>query len=94
MLYVGILCKRADMGLMRIITNDSYGGLFARRLLVAAIAVPLVLAWLILQGQSRGYYDPALALSLDRDRADSNFCRLDLAKFGVNHTLNQRTRWC
>jgi hypothetical protein len=52
------------MGLMRVITNDTYGGLLARRLLVVAIAVPLVLGWSILQGQRRGYYDPALALSL------------------------------
>jgi len=63
-LCVGILGTRTDQGLMRVVTSDTYGGLLARRLLVAAIIVPMMLGWLILQGQRLGVYDPSLAISL------------------------------
>ncbi|NMG07950.1 ATPase [Brasilonema sp. UFV-L1] len=49
---------------MQIITSDTYGGMLARRLLLAAIAVPLVLGWLILEGQRAGFYKPAFAVAL------------------------------
>jgi PAS domain S-box-containing protein len=63
-LCIGILWTHPNRGLMRVITSDSYGGLLARRLLIAAIAVPFVLGWFILQGQQAGKYDPAFAISL------------------------------
>ncbi len=63
-LCVGILWVRPDEALMRLITIDNYGGLLVRRLLIAAIALPLVLGWLILQGYRNGIYDVAFALSL------------------------------
>ncbi len=63
-LCVGLLWARPDQGFMRVVTSDGYGGLLARRLLIAAIAIPLVIGWLILQAQRAGYYDPAFALSL------------------------------
>lgn len=61
---VGLLWAHPDQGFMRVVTSDGYGGLLARRLLIAAIAIPLVIGWLILQAQRGGYYDPAFALSL------------------------------
>ncbi|RCJ32872.1 histidine kinase [Nostoc minutum NIES-26] len=63
-LCTGILWVRPNQGCMGVITSNTYGGLLARRLLVAAIAVPFVLGWLILQGQQLGHYSPAFALSL------------------------------
>ncbi|MFN6477005.1 PAS domain S-box protein [Nostoc sp. DedQUE07] len=64
LLSIGILWARAEHGLMRVVTSDSYGGLLARRLLVAAIAVPFILGWVIVEGQRAGQYDPAFAISV------------------------------
>jgi PAS domain S-box-containing protein len=63
-LCTGILWARADQGLMQVVTSQTYGGLLACRLLIAAIAVPLLLGWLIVQGQRAGYYDPAFSISI------------------------------
>jgi PAS domain S-box-containing protein len=64
LLSIGILWARAEQGLMRVITSDTYGGLLARRLLIAAIAVPFVLGWIIVEGQRAEKYGPAFAMSL------------------------------
>ncbi|MEH2143578.1 PAS domain S-box protein [Nostoc sp.] len=64
LLNIGILWARADQGLMRVVTSDTYGGLLARRLLIAAIAVPFGLGWIIVEGQRAGQYDPAFAVSV------------------------------
>lgn len=63
-LCIGILWRQTKSGLMKVVTNDNYGGLLARRLLLAAIAVPFFVGWLIVAGWRAGYYDPAFALSL------------------------------
>ena len=49
---------------MRVITNDSYGGVIARRLLLPAIIIPFVVGWLILNGQRARLYDVGFAISL------------------------------
>ncbi|MEH2362377.1 PAS domain S-box protein [Nostoc sp.] len=64
LLSMGILWARAEQGLMRVVTSDTYGGLLARRLLIAAIAVPFGLGWVIVEGQRAGQYDPAFAVSV------------------------------
>ncbi|MEH2113777.1 PAS domain S-box protein [Nostoc sp.] len=64
LLSMGILWVRAEQGLMSVVTSDTYGGLLARRLLVAAIAIPFILGWIIVQGQRAGQYDPAFAVSV------------------------------
>ncbi|MEA5625928.1 PAS domain S-box protein [Nostoc sp. UHCC 0251] len=64
LLSIGILWARADQGLMRVVTSDTNGGLLARRLLIAAIAVPFGLGWLIVEGQRAEKYGPAFAVSL------------------------------
>ena len=63
-LSVGVLWVHPNQGFMRVVTSDRPAGLIARRLLIAAIAVPLGLGWLIVQGQRAGHYDPAFAISL------------------------------
>jgi len=63
-LGISVLWARAEHGFMRVVISDSYGGLLARRLLVAAIAIPFLLGWLIIEGQRAGKYDPAFAVSV------------------------------
>ncbi|EHC19558.1 multi-sensor hybrid histidine kinase [Fischerella thermalis JSC-11] len=49
---------------MQVITSPTDGGLLARRLLIAALKVPLITGWLILQGQKAGKYKYEFAISL------------------------------
>ncbi|BCL36636.1 ATP-binding protein [Nostoc sp. MS1] len=63
-LCIGILSGWAEKGLMKTVLSDSYGGKIARRLLIAAIALPLLLSWLILEGQREGRYNPTFAVSV------------------------------
>ncbi|MBW4612993.1 MAG: PAS domain S-box protein [Desmonostoc vinosum HA7617-LM4] len=64
LLCMGILWAQTKQGVMRVVMDDTYSGLLARRLLLAAIAVPLILGWLILKGHQLGHYDAAFAISL------------------------------
>lgn len=63
-LCVGILFVRPGRGVMRIVTSNSTGGFVARRLLLAAIAFPSVLGYVILQGERARLYNSAFGLSL------------------------------
>lgn len=63
-LCVGILFSRPHWGLMRSVTSSSAGGFIARRLLLAAIAIPSVLGYLILQGYRAGLYNAPFGMSL------------------------------
>ncbi|GAB7026706.1 PAS domain-containing sensor histidine kinase [Geotalea toluenoxydans] len=55
-LGAGLLCARPKEGLMVSITSADAGGVAIRRLLAAAILVPIALGWLHLQGESHGLY--------------------------------------
>jgi two-component system, sensor histidine kinase and response regulator len=63
-LSTGVLCARPERGLMAIVTSRNVGGVVARRLLPAAILVPLVLGWFRLRGQQIGLYDTEVGVSL------------------------------
>jgi len=63
-LCVGILFTHSQGGLMNIVMSDRPSGFIARRLLLAAIAIPSVLGWLILQGYRAGLYDTSFGFSL------------------------------
>ena len=64
LLSFGVLCARADRGMMARVTSNSFGGLMARRLLPATLLLPLVLGWLQHLGYRAGLYsaEPGLAL--------------------------------
>ena len=60
----GVLCARPERGVMAVVTSRNVGGVVVRRLLPAAILVPLVLGWLRLRGQQIGLYGTELGVSL------------------------------
>ena len=64
LISVGMLCARADRGVMAKVSSNSFGGIMARRLLPATFLIPLILGWLQHRGQRSGLYgaEPGLAL--------------------------------
>lgn len=64
LLSAGLMLLRPARGLMRVVTGKGLGGIVARRLLAAAVIVPLALGWLSVLGQRAGFYDAAMASSL------------------------------
>jgi signal transduction histidine kinase/DNA-binding response OmpR family regulator len=62
-LSVGILCARADQGLMSVVTSDEAGGVLARRLLPAAIVIPAGLGWLRHLAEQTGFMGIAVGLA-------------------------------
>jgi PAS domain S-box-containing protein len=56
LLSFGLVCARTEWGLGRLFASATVGGTLVRRLLPAAIIVPIVIAWLRTQGQSAGLY--------------------------------------
>lgn len=63
-LGVGILFAHPDGGLMRPIMDQGVSGLMVRRLLPAVIGLPILIGWLRLEGQRRGFYDTELGVAL------------------------------
>jgi PAS domain-containing protein len=63
-LCTGILFVDPDRSFMAVVRSELNGGRVARRLIPSAIAMPLILGWLILQGYKFKLYDPAFAIAL------------------------------
>ncbi|MDX2232269.1 MAG: PAS domain-containing protein [Leptolyngbyaceae cyanobacterium bins.349] len=63
-LSAGVLALHSDRGWMRTVTSNTIGGIVARQLIPAVIILPLVLGWLVLEGQRAGWYDANFRLSL------------------------------
>ncbi len=63
-LCLGILCARPTAGLMAIISKRGAGGVMARRLLPAAILLPVMIGWLRWWAQQQGWFDAVMGLSL------------------------------
>jgi len=53
LLCLGVLLARPHRGVMAVFTSKNLGGVVARRMLPAAILVPLLIGWFRLQGQRR-----------------------------------------
>jgi PAS domain S-box-containing protein len=64
LLAVGLLCARPDRGGMQIVTADAAGGAVARRLLPAAVMVPILLCMLIYLGYDAQLYSPVFGLAI------------------------------
>lgn len=60
----GLLFARPDREFMVAITSECAGGVMARRLVPAALWIPLVLGWLGMAGTQMGYYDSAFGFAL------------------------------
>lgn len=61
-LSTGLLAKRSDTGMMRLLTRDSAGGILARRLIPTVIGFAVTLGWLRLQAQRAGLIDTEFGL--------------------------------
>ena len=64
LLSLGVLLARPRRGLMEIMTSSSAGGVTARRLLPAALLIPLVLSGLMLWGEKARLYEMTFGMSL------------------------------
>jgi PAS domain S-box-containing protein len=64
LLGLGILAARPDQGITSVISSAHAGGAMARRLIVAAILVPILLGWIRLAVQKAGYVDLGFGTSL------------------------------
>jgi signal transduction histidine kinase len=58
------LSVRPDRGLMKVITSDTTGGTMARRLMPAAILIPLVLGALRFSSEKHGFFEIESGISL------------------------------
>jgi len=56
LLALGLLLVRPDRGALQLLSSDSPGGVLARRLLPAAVLLPVALALLRWEGEARGLY--------------------------------------
>lgn len=59
----GILTARPQRGLMSVVTSHRIGGMMMRRMLPAAVGIPVLMGWLIMEGQRGGLYPSVLSLS-------------------------------
>jgi len=64
LLGLGLVMAHRETGLMALLLRDDLGGVLLRRLLPAALLVPLLLGWLIRQGEIRGLYDVGMDTAL------------------------------
>lgn len=63
LLGLGVMLARTDHGFAATLISHDSGGFMARRILPAAILLPLVIGWLRQQGEHAGYYGPGLGLA-------------------------------
>jgi signal transduction histidine kinase len=61
---IAALAVRPSRGLMMVITSDTTGGAMARRLLPAAIFIPLILGAVLFSSEKRGFFATELGISL------------------------------
>ncbi len=63
-LCAGIALARPDSGVVALLRSEGAGGVLARRLLLPAAIVPIVLGYLRLEGQRAGWYGTEVGLAL------------------------------
>ncbi len=65
LLSVGVVCLQPDVGIVAVIRGEGLGGFMARRLMLAAVAVPIVLGWIVARGEMIGLYGPQFGDVID-----------------------------
>jgi hypothetical protein len=63
-LGAGVLCTRPDAGLVSLLISEGPGGRMARRLMPAAMIMPICLGYLRLQGQRAGWYGQEAGMTI------------------------------
>ena len=63
-LSLGVLLLRPADGIMRLMTGDTRGGWLLRRLTPFVVGIPMLLGWLRMWGERRGYFESALGTAL------------------------------
>jgi signal transduction histidine kinase len=61
---VGILSARPDVDPIATLVSDGPGGIMARRMLIAAIVIPVTLGYFRIRGQQADYFDTGLGTAL------------------------------
>ncbi|MBW4665898.1 MAG: HAMP domain-containing histidine kinase [Cyanomargarita calcarea GSE-NOS-MK-12-04C] len=64
MLCGAVLSENPEQGVMRFFASTNPNYIITRRLILAAISIPLILGWVILTAQRSGYLDAEFALTL------------------------------
>lgn len=57
LLSLGIFFKRSEGTLVQILESKDSGGVMLRRLLPSVFVLPLLLGWIVVEGQEHGFYD-------------------------------------
>jgi len=63
-LCIGIWCVRSDSGLMQVVTDRGTSGMLVRRYGLLALLLPVVFAWLRLQGEHLGWYSTEFGVAI------------------------------
>ena len=64
-LSVGLVCLRPDIGVMAVVRDRGSAGYMARRLMPAALLLPVVLGWFVARGEMMGLYGPQFGDVID-----------------------------
>ena len=91
-LSFGILVARPGQGLMGLALSESSGGVMVRRLLPAALAIPILVGWLVVEGQRAGLYSNVLSLAYFALSIIVVFGALIWVTAGSLHDMDNRRR--
>jgi len=93
LLCFGLIAARPEWGLGRLLASSGAGGTLARRLLPAAVVVPLVIGWLRTKGQAAGLYSEWTGIAIMTVSAATLLAAITVwTAFVIDRTDSQRQR--
>ncbi|HEY5315044.1 MAG TPA: response regulator, partial [Pirellulales bacterium] len=92
LLGFGMLCARPNQPLMAVVTSDSVGGITLRRLLPAALLVPVLLVWLRLLAEQHGWVDRRFSMALFALSNAALFTAIIFWNAGLLHRMDLRNQ--